>query len=69
MKKKTLEDKKGQRIIIVGDPYDKRFHYDGWRVEEGGKSLTIKVTTDDNTKDELFLPWEEIDIQMQNLMK
>ena len=36
------------------------FHYDGWRVEDEGKSVFIKVTTDDNMKGELLLPWEEI---------
>ena len=60
MKEETPEDKKGQRIIVVSDPYDKRFHYDGWRVEDEGKTVIIKVTTDDNIKGELFLPWEEI---------
>ena len=61
MKKETQEDKKAQRIIIVGDPYDKRVHYDGWRVEDDGKSVILKVAVDDKTKGELFLPWEEIE--------
>lgn len=38
----------------------RRFHYDGWRVEEDGKTVIIKVTTDDKTKGEILLPWEEI---------
>ena len=60
MGKKTQEDNKLQRIITVRDPYDKRFHYDGWRVENEGKSVIIKVTVDEKTKGEIFLPWEEI---------
>ena len=60
MGKKTQEDNKLQRIITVRDPYDKRFHYDGWMVEEEGKSVTIKVAVDDETKGEIILPWEEI---------
>ena len=57
MGKKTQEDNKLQRIITVRDPYDKRFHYDGWMVEEEGKSVTIKVAVDDKTKGEIILPW------------
>ena len=63
MGKKTEEGDNCQDII---NPFDavyrgKRFHYDGWRVEDEGKSVIIKVTVDDNTKGELFLPWEEIE--------
>ena len=61
MGKKTEEDNKRQRIITVREPYDKQFHYDGWRVENEGKSVIIKVTVDDKTKGEIFLPWEEIE--------
>ena len=60
MGKKTQEDNKRQRIISVRDPYDKRFHYDGWRVEDEGKSVIIKVAVDEKTKGEIYLPWEEI---------
>ena len=60
MGKKTEEDNKRQRFITVREPYDKRFHYDGWRVENEGKSVIIKVTVDEKTKGEIFLPWEEI---------
>lgn len=60
MGKKTQEDNKRQRIITVRDPYDQRFHYDGWRVENEGKSVIIKVAVDEKTKGEISLPWEEI---------
>ena len=46
---------------IDADYHGKRFHYDGWRVENDGKSVVMKITMDDNTKGELYLPWEEID--------
>ncbi|MBO4801983.1 MAG: hypothetical protein J5545_09000 [Bacteroidaceae bacterium] len=61
MKKVKQEINSSQRTIIIRDPYDKRFHYDGWRVEDEGKSVILKVAVDDNTKGELFLPWEEIE--------
>ena len=63
MGKKTEEGNNYQEII---NPFDavyrgKRFHYDGWRFEDDGKSVIIKVTVDDKTQGELFLPLEEID--------
>ena len=60
MKKETLEGNNCQKCLIISDPYDKRFHYDGWIVEDKGKSVTIKVAIDDKTKGEILLPWEEI---------
>lgn len=61
MKKVNQGINSSKRTIIIRDPYDKRFHYDGWRVEDEGKSVILKVAVDDNTKGELFLPWEEIE--------
>ena len=62
MKKKTEEGNNYQEIIncIDAEYRGRRFHYNGWRVEDEGKTVIIKVTTDDKTKGELFLPWEEI---------
>lgn len=61
MKKVNQEINSSQRTIIVQNPYDKRFHFDGWRVEDEGKSVILKVSVDDKTKGEIFLPWEEIE--------
>lgn len=65
MKKKTQEDKddSDKNILYrmgVQELNDKRFHYDGWMVEDEGKSVIIMVATEDNTKGEILLPWEEI---------
>lgn len=62
MKEKTEKDDiRTTSINCIDAEYrGRRFHYDGWRVEDEGKTVIIKVTTDDNTKGELFLPWEEI---------
>ena len=66
MKKKTQEDKDDSDKnffynAITEDPHGKLFHYEGWRVEDDGKSVILKVAVDDNTKGELLLPWEEIE--------
>ena len=45
----------------VQELHGKRFHYDGWMVEDEGKSVILKVAVDDKTKGEIFLPWEEIE--------
>lgn len=62
MKEEQQEGNSRQKNItcIDAEYRGRRLHYDGWRVENEGKTVIIKVTTDDNTKGELFLPWEEI---------
>ena len=65
MGKKTKEEKNDSDKNIlyrmgVQELHGKRFHYDGWMVEDEGKSVIIKVATEDNTKGEILLPWEEI---------
>ena len=65
MEKKTSKEKNDSDKNIlyrmgVQELHGKRFHYDGWMVEEEGKSVTIKVAVDDKTKGEIILPWEEI---------
>ena len=62
MKKETKEGNNNLDIINCMDAEyrGRRFHYDGWRVEDDGKSVTIKVSVDEKTKGEIILPWEEI---------
>ena len=60
-KEKNDSDKNFFYNAITEDPHGKLFHYEGWRVEDDGKSVIIKVATDDDTRGKIFLPWKEIE--------
>ena len=57
-----MEQNEKEKFVIIRDAKEKapRYHYDGWRVFDGGKTVELFVTTPENQLGKIVLPWEEI---------
>ena len=58
-----MEQNEKGKFVFMNDEKENapRFHYDGWRVLDEGKTVELFVTTPDNQLRKIVLPWEEID--------
>ena len=57
-----MEQNEKGKFVFMNDEKENapRFHYDGWRVLDEGKTVELFVTTPDNQLGKIVLPWEEI---------
>lgn len=57
-----MEQNEKEKTFFIRDVKENapRFHYDGWRVLDEGKTVEIFVTTPDKQSGKIILQWEEI---------